>query len=143
MADENNQSVDEKSIKFLKRIEIIFCVILVAGVIVIRPYIMDALNEIKEENNRFLEKRVIEKKVTEELEMKTQKLAKIGSNYTYTFYDVETGVWYIATNNGGITPRLNVDGTLYVSEVEKASVQCLTDYTEQYKKSSEGNLYDD
>jgi len=138
MADENNQSVDEKSIKFLKRFEIIFYVILIAGVIVVRPFIIDVLDEIQEENNRLLEKRVIEKKVTEELEMKTKKLAKIGSNYTYTFYDVETGVWYIATNNGGITPRLNADGTLYVSKVEKTSI-----YTEQHKNSVEGNFHDE
>lgn len=32
----------------------------------------------------------------------------------YSFRDEETGVWYIATNNG-VTPRLNADGSLYVT----------------------------
>lgn len=38
-----------------------------------------------------------------------------GSCFVYTFKDEETGVWYIATSRG-VTPRLNADGTLYVSE---------------------------
>ena len=38
----------------------------------------------------------------------------------YSFRDEETGVWYIATNNG-VTPRLNANGSLYVTggEIEK------------------------
>ena len=38
-----------------------------------------------------------------------------GSCFVYTFKDEETGGWYIATSKG-VTPRLNADGTLYVSE---------------------------
>ena len=38
-----------------------------------------------------------------------------GSCFVYTFKDEETGVWYISTSEGN-TPRLNADGTLYVSE---------------------------
>ena len=38
-----------------------------------------------------------------------------GSCFVYTFKDEETGVWYISTSRG-VTPRLNADGTLYVSE---------------------------
>ena len=38
-----------------------------------------------------------------------------GSCFVYTFKDEETGVWYIATSKG-VTPRINADGTLYVSE---------------------------
>lgn len=30
-----------------------------------------------------------------------------------TFKDTETGVWYIVNIDGGITPRLNEDGSLY------------------------------
>ena len=30
-----------------------------------------------------------------------------------TFKDPETGVWYIVNIDGGITPRLNEDGSLY------------------------------
>ena len=30
-----------------------------------------------------------------------------------TFKDPQTGVWYIVNIDGGITPRLNGDGTLY------------------------------
>ena len=44
-------------------------------------------------------------------------LLNIGSCFVYTFQDVETGVWYLSTSEG-ITPRLNADGSLYVSEVE-------------------------
>lgn len=39
-----------------------------------------------------------------------------GSCFVYTFKDEETGVWYISTYKGGLAPRLNADGTLYVSE---------------------------
>lgn len=39
-----------------------------------------------------------------------------GSCLVYTFKDEETGVWYISTYKGGTIPRLNADGTLYVSE---------------------------
>ena len=39
-----------------------------------------------------------------------------GSCFVYTFKDEETGVWYISTYKGGTIPRLNADGTLYVSE---------------------------
>lgn len=40
--------------------------------------------------------------------------------FVYSFRDEETGVWYIATD-GGVTPRLNADGSLYVTggEIEK------------------------
>lgn len=38
-----------------------------------------------------------------------------GSCFVYTFKDEETGVWYISTSEG-VTPRLNPDGTVYVSE---------------------------
>lgn len=38
-----------------------------------------------------------------------------GSCFVYTFKDEETGAWYISTSEG-VTPRLNADGTLYVSE---------------------------
>ncbi len=41
-----------------------------------------------------------------------------GSAITYTFKDIETGVWYIVGSNGGITPRLNGDGSLYVDEMK-------------------------
>lgn len=35
--------------------------------------------------------------------------------FVYTVQDKETGVWYIATE-GGVTPRLNKDGSLYTEE---------------------------
>lgn len=38
-----------------------------------------------------------------------------GSCFVHTFKDEETGVWYISTSEG-VTPRLNADGTLYVTE---------------------------
>lgn len=42
-------------------------------------------------------------------------LLNSGSCFVYAFEDAETGVWYISTSEG-ITPRLNSDGTLYVSD---------------------------
>ena len=42
-------------------------------------------------------------------------LLNSGSCFVYTFRDKATGVWYISTAKG-ITPRLNADGTLYVSD---------------------------
>lgn len=44
-------------------------------------------------------------------------LVNYGSCFACVFQDVETGVWYVSTSEG-VTPRLNADGTLYVSEVE-------------------------
>lgn len=38
-----------------------------------------------------------------------------GSCFVYSFKDETTGVWYIVGREG-ITPRLNADGTLYVTE---------------------------
>lgn len=42
-------------------------------------------------------------------------LLNSGSCSVYTFRDEETGVWYISTSEG-VIPRLNSDGTLYVSD---------------------------
>lgn len=42
-------------------------------------------------------------------------LINSGSCFVYTFQDEETGVWYISTSEG-VIPRLNSDGTLYVSD---------------------------
>lgn len=49
-----------------------------------------------------------------------QRLLNNGIVFVYSFLDEETGVWYIATD-GGVTPRLNADGSLYVTggEIEK------------------------
>lgn len=44
-----------------------------------------------------------------------QILLNYGSCFVYTFKDAETGVWYISTSDG-VTPRLNDDGSLYVTE---------------------------
>lgn len=44
-----------------------------------------------------------------------QMLLNKGSCFVYTFRDSETGVWYMCTSEG-ITPRVNPDGSLYVSE---------------------------
>lgn len=41
------------------------------------------------------------------------------SNRMYAFKDPETGVWYIMTTKGGITPRLNSDGSLYITGVKE------------------------
>ena len=41
-----------------------------------------------------------------------QVLVNAGSVFGYTFKDEETGVWYVC-GRGGITPRLNADGSLY------------------------------
>ena len=38
-----------------------------------------------------------------------------GSCFVYTFKDEKPGAWHISTSRG-VTPRLNADGTLYVSE---------------------------
>ena len=43
---------------------------------------------------------------------RNQILLNSGSEFVYTFCDEETGVWYISNVNG-VTPRLNLDGTLY------------------------------
>ena len=46
---------------------------------------------------------------------KNQMLLNSGSMFVYTFQDSETGVWYISTSKG-VTPRLNADGSLYVTD---------------------------
>ena len=42
-------------------------------------------------------------------------LINMGSIFVYEIKDADTGVWYICANRGGITPKLNADGTLYHS----------------------------
>lgn len=44
-----------------------------------------------------------------------QILLNYGNCFVYTFKDAETGVWYISSNDG-VIPRLNDDGSLYVTE---------------------------
>ena len=48
-------------------------------------------------------------------EAQNQILIKGVSCFVYPFQDPDTGVWYIATREY-ITPRLNPDGSLYLSE---------------------------
>ena len=38
------------------------------------------------------------------------------TNMVYAFEDQDTGVWYISNRRGGITPRLNSDGSLYITK---------------------------
>lgn len=46
-------------------------------------------------------------------------LINYGSMFVYEFKDSDTGVWYIATSDGGATPKLNSNGGLYIeSEVD-------------------------
>lgn len=44
--------------------------------------------------------------------VKYDLLLNTGSCFVYAFQDPETEVWYLSTS-GGITPRLNEDGSLY------------------------------
>lgn len=44
-----------------------------------------------------------------------QILLNTGSCFAYTFRDGATGVWYMSTSDG-VTPRLNADGSLYVTD---------------------------
>lgn len=46
---------------------------------------------------------------------KYEILLSTGFGGAYTFQDPKTGVWYMATSYG-VTPRLNSDGSLYVTE---------------------------
>lgn len=43
---------------------------------------------------------------------KYQILLNSGSCFVFVFEDPKTGVWYVSTSEG-VTPRLNVDGSLY------------------------------
>lgn len=36
-------------------------------------------------------------------------------HYVYEYYDKETGVTYLCTNDGGITPKVNSNGCVYES----------------------------
>ena len=48
-----------------------------------------------------------------------QEIKAVGGNvahFVYSYTDKETGVTYLCTSDGGITPRLNSDGTVYKSE---------------------------
>mgnify|MGYP000912651224 CR=1 FL=1 len=55
----------------------------------------------------------------EELEVQDETQNQILLNsiscFVYTFQDPDTGVWYMCTSEG-ITPRLNPDGSLYLSK---------------------------
>ena len=46
---------------------------------------------------------------------KFQLLLNNGGCFAYVFADDETGVWYVSSGDG-VTPRLNSDGSLYVTE---------------------------
>lgn len=35
--------------------------------------------------------------------------------YVYEYYDIETGVTYLCTTDGGITPKVNSNGCVYES----------------------------
>ena len=37
-------------------------------------------------------------------------------HYVYEYYDEETGVTYLCTNDGGITPKVNSNGYVYESK---------------------------
>lgn len=40
-------------------------------------------------------------------------LAKSWGRYVYEYYDIETGVTYLCTTDGGITPKVNSNGYVY------------------------------
>lgn len=46
---------------------------------------------------------------------KSKMLLNSGSQFIYVVQDPDTKVWYISDGDG-ITPRLNSDGSLFVSE---------------------------
>lgn len=41
--------------------------------------------------------------------------AKSWGHYVYEYYDRETGVTYLCTTDGGITPKVNSNGYVYES----------------------------
>ena len=41
--------------------------------------------------------------------------AKSWTHYVYEYYDRETGVTYLCTTDGGITPKVNSNGYVYES----------------------------
>lgn len=42
-------------------------------------------------------------------------LAQSWGHYVYEYYDRETGVTYLCTTDGGITPKVNSNGCVYES----------------------------
>ena len=40
-------------------------------------------------------------------------LAQSWGHYVYEYYDIETGVKYLCTTDGGITPKVNSSGYVY------------------------------
>ena len=42
-------------------------------------------------------------------------LAQSWGHYVYEYYDTETGVTYLCTTDGGITPKFNSNGYVYES----------------------------
>ena len=46
---------------------------------------------------------------------KIKVCAQSWGHYVYEYYDRETGVTYLCTNDGGITPKLNSNGYVYES----------------------------
>lgn len=41
--------------------------------------------------------------------------AQTWGHYVYEYYDTETGVTYLCTTDGGITPKVNSNGYVYES----------------------------
>lgn len=56
-----------------------------------------------------------EQSTIEEGSVKFEILMNDGSIFIYTIQDPQTGVWYMCTSRG-VTPRLNTDGSLYITE---------------------------
>lgn len=56
-----------------------------------------------------------EQSTIQEGSVKFEVLLNDGSIFIYTIQDPQTGIWYMCTLEG-ITPRLNTDGSLYVTE---------------------------
>ena len=56
-----------------------------------------------------------EQSTIQEGSVKFEVLLNDGSIFIYTIQDPQTGVWYMCTLEG-ITPRLNTEGSLYITE---------------------------
>lgn len=76
----------------------------------------------KDSSKKVINQRVEEISKEDKKEVSTESMREISDKNVYEYIDDETGVHYLVFSSdfgGGVTPRLNSDGTIMVDEVQQ------------------------
>ena len=92
----------------------IFFIVLCIGILVVVMWLNNCYKGFTLENNK------------EEISGETTSISELPNEYVYEYIDAQTGVHYLVYSRksgnagmGGMTPRLNADGTIMVTEIKK------------------------